>query len=68
MSGDERLLLVREAIESADRCENYYADASAGGEPCDGLDGCTNCLDLAARAILDALDVTAKGPDQGETT
>lgn len=37
---------IAEAIEVAERCDRY-----GECEPCDGLDGCKDCLKLAADAV-----------------
>ena len=51
-----QVAVIMAAIEEAERCPNYCADASAGEHPCDGLDGCHRCLELAAIEVLAVLD------------
>jgi hypothetical protein len=45
---------IAEAIREAERCPAYDVD----GEQCDGIDECDACLELAAQAVLDALEGT----------
>jgi hypothetical protein len=57
VSGPERVgeILERriaEAILHADHCPSYLL---ADPVQCDGLDGCDECLRLAARAVLEEL-------------
>ena len=42
---------IAHAIMEAERCPCYAAYC----QPCDGLDGCIDCLALAAAAVLKAL-------------
>ena len=43
---------IAEAIRDAERCPSYYDNRGR----CDGLNGCDECLELAAQAVLDALE------------
>lgn len=45
---------VMDALRDAPRCERYTPDY---GSLCDGLDGCEECLFLAARTVLRMLGV-----------
>jgi hypothetical protein len=47
---------IAEAIRSAQRCE-AYTEALV---PCDGLDGCEDCLQSAADAVLDLFKQAAE--------
>lgn len=42
---------IMEAIMTAPRCPAFYGD-DLDPEPCDGLEGCQECLRLAAEAVL----------------
>lgn len=58
MTEDEMEALMT-AIRNAERCDAYAPD-DEGAETCDGLDGCLDCLDGAARAAYKALRQVAK--------
>lgn len=45
--------IIKEAIVSAARCGEFYAEY---GDPCDGLNGCEECLTLTALKVIDALN------------
>jgi hypothetical protein len=50
---DEDITAVMDAIDSSEaRCDRYYIERT---DPCDGLDGCQDCLRRAAKAVLKAL-------------
>lgn len=41
---------IAKAIEQAPRCDRFLTEV---GEPCDGLEGCEACLEIAAEAVRD---------------
>ena len=43
---------IKEAIATAERCEAYTDDR----HPCEGLDACDDCLELAAKAVLEVAE------------
>jgi hypothetical protein len=44
---------IAEAIATAERCPRFTPES---GDPCDGLDGCEECLRLVAVAVLAELN------------
>lgn len=50
MTDEERAVV--DAIRQAERCDDYYRER---GEPCEGLNGCPECLAAAAAAVLEAI-------------
>lgn len=46
--GDDEMDAIMTAIRDAERCDGYTPEC---GDPCDGLDGCLDCLEQAAREI-----------------
>lgn len=51
MTRDEMRKLAREGLRLTDRCDGFYDE----DQPCDGMEGCEQCLRLAAEAAADAI-------------
>ena len=56
MSHTQEIQVVAEALRSAERCTDYWAEVGQ----CEGLDGCPECLELVARDVLKAVESCGK--------
>lgn len=56
MSHAREIQAVSEAIRDAERCPDYWAEVGA----CEGLDGCEECLETVAKAVLQAIETRDK--------